>query len=123
MEAITAGRLIADARARSALSQHALAERAGTSQSAVARLEAGGVQPSLDTLQRLLAAAGFTLRFELSPAPVADPLVDAFKRDVDRTLLRENLRRPVDERLRSMAEHLEFGRALEGAVRARHAHK
>lgn len=73
-------------RARSALSQRALAERAGTSQSAAARLEPGGAQPSSDTLQRLLAAAGFTLRFELSPAPVADPLVDAFKRDVDRTL-------------------------------------
>lgn len=57
-------------RARSELSQCALAERAGTSQSAVARLEPGGVQPSVDTLQRLLAAAGFTLRFELSPAPV-----------------------------------------------------
>lgn len=73
MDDINPGRLLAEARARSGLSQRALAEGAGTSQSAVARLEGGGVQPSLGTLERLLAVAGFSLRCELAPASVADP--------------------------------------------------
>ena len=31
-----------------------------------------------------------------------DPVVEAYKRDIDRTLLRENLRRSVEERVRNM---------------------
>ena len=35
---------------------------------------------------------------ELEP----DPVIEAYKRDVDRTLLDENLRRSVDERVRNL---------------------
>ena len=31
-----------------------------------------------------------------------DPVVEAYKRDIDMTLLRENLRRSVDERVRNL---------------------
>ena len=31
-----------------------------------------------------------------------DPVIEAFKRDVDRTLLRENLRRSVDQRIEAL---------------------
>jgi hypothetical protein len=31
-----------------------------------------------------------------------DPVVEAYKKDIDRTLLRENLRRPVEERVRNL---------------------
>lgn len=51
-------RLIRDARNRAELSQAGLAARAKTSQSAVARYEAGATIPSLPTLERLLAACG-----------------------------------------------------------------
>ncbi|HZP97065.1 MAG TPA: helix-turn-helix domain-containing protein [Candidatus Limnocylindria bacterium] len=51
-------RLIRDARKRAGLSQAGLAARAKTSQSAVARYEAGATIPSLPTLERLLAACG-----------------------------------------------------------------
>lgn len=51
-------RLIRDARKRAELSQAGLAARAKTSQSAVARYEAGATMPSLPTLERLLAACG-----------------------------------------------------------------
>ena len=34
----------------------------------------------------------------LSPPDVADPVIDAYKKDVDRTLLRENLRLTPAER-------------------------
>jgi hypothetical protein len=67
-------------------------------------------------LRRLVGAAGFDLRLELVPTSTPDPLVDAYKRDVDRTLLRENLSRDVDERLRSLAEWQEIGRELERSV-------
>lgn len=51
-------RLIRDARKRAELSQAALAARAKTSQSAVARYESGVTIPGLATLERLLAACG-----------------------------------------------------------------
>ena len=116
---MTPNDLIREARRRAGLTQGDLALRVGTSQPAVARLERGNSSPTLATLERLIRAAGFDLRIELVPATQADPLVDAYKRDVDRTLLRENLRRSVDDRLRSLAELQEFGRELEQAVRAR----
>jgi ribosome-binding protein aMBF1 (putative translation factor) len=49
------------------LSQAELAEKLGTTQSAVARLEGGGVSPTLSTLRRYAAATGNKLRLELVP--------------------------------------------------------
>jgi transcriptional regulator with XRE-family HTH domain len=59
--------LLSRARAAANLSQRELARRAGTSQSVIARIEGRQVNPSLDTLTRLLAAAGFELRIDLEP--------------------------------------------------------
>jgi transcriptional regulator with XRE-family HTH domain len=66
------GGLLREARARTGLTQRDLARRARTSQSVVARIEQGRSDPSTGTLTRLLAAAGFELRAELTPLPVAD---------------------------------------------------
>lgn len=55
---MSAALLVRTARAAAGLSQRALAARAGTSQPAVARYEAGLVVPRADTLERLLAACG-----------------------------------------------------------------
>ena len=52
--------------------RHELARRAATSQSVVARIEAGQTDPSTETLSRLLAAAGFEMRVALDPAVIAD---------------------------------------------------
>jgi transcriptional regulator with XRE-family HTH domain len=49
------------------LSQAELAKRIGTTQSAIARLESGGISPSLSTLRRYAAATGTRLRMELLP--------------------------------------------------------
>jgi transcriptional regulator with XRE-family HTH domain len=65
-----ADELLRLARTRSGISQRELARRADTAQSVVARVENGQTIPSLDTLDRLIAAAGFELRRELSPRPV-----------------------------------------------------
>ena len=35
-------------------------------------------------------------------APVSDPVVNAYKRHIDRTLLRQNLRRTVTERVENL---------------------
>jgi len=48
-------------RERLGLTQSELAERMGTSQPTIARLEAGGVTPSLDTLHRAAEALGLEL--------------------------------------------------------------
>ena len=66
------GRILREARRRAGLSQRDLAARAKTSQSVVARIEQGRSDPSTATLSRLLAAAGFELRTELLPLPVAN---------------------------------------------------
>ncbi|HYN82895.1 MAG TPA: helix-turn-helix transcriptional regulator [Gemmatimonadaceae bacterium] len=94
--------LLQEARTRAALTQRELARRAGTAQSVVARVERGQTSPTLETLARLLAATGFNLDVELVPRPTADPLIEAFKRDIDRSLLRRNLEKTVDERVRSL---------------------
>jgi len=47
--------------------------------------------------------------------------VEEFKRDVDRTLLRENLRRSVDERVRSLGQWQVDMAALQQATRGARA--
>jgi predicted nucleotidyltransferase/DNA-binding XRE family transcriptional regulator len=54
--------MIRRARAAAGLSQAELAERAGTSQPALARYETGVALPTLPTLERLLAACGRRLQ-------------------------------------------------------------
>lgn len=74
-----AGALIADARARAGLTQAELAARAGTAQSAIAAYEGGQRQPTLPTLYRILAAAGFDLRARLAPADPHDDTLAAWE--------------------------------------------
>lgn len=75
--------LVRTARARAGLSQRDMAARARTSQSVVARIEAGTTDPSFETVRRLLAAAGLEALCSLSTAPVLDThMLD----DVDRIL-------------------------------------
>lgn len=60
-EAITLGARVRNERERHGLTQAELAVRMETTQPAVARLEAGGVTPSLDTLRRVADALGLEL--------------------------------------------------------------
>ncbi len=56
-----------DARAKSNLTQAEIAERMGTSQSYVARLEGGRVSPTIKALKRYAEATGTRLRFRFEP--------------------------------------------------------
>ena len=117
------GALVKEMRRHAQLTQRELAERAGTSQSAIAKLEQGESNPTIDTIERWARAAGFAVQFTLVPLPVVDPVVERYKRDVDRSLLRENLRMSVHERLRSLGEWQSDLHTLQYAVTRARAKK
>ena len=66
--AVDVGERVRAAREGAGLSQRELAARMGTSQAAIARLEAGGVGATLTTLHRVAVAVGMELRVELRPS-------------------------------------------------------
>jgi transcriptional regulator with XRE-family HTH domain len=67
-----AAQLLRRVRRRSGLSLRQLAERAGTSHSALAAYEAGRVEPSIATATRVARAAGFEVAYSLEPAVGGD---------------------------------------------------
>jgi ribosome-binding protein aMBF1 (putative translation factor) len=69
-EEFARAQMVIGARAHADLSQAELAERMGTSQSAIARLESGRIKPSTRTLEKLAAATGMRLRIVLEPVGV-----------------------------------------------------
>ena len=50
--------------------------------------------------------------------PVVDPVIEVYKQDIDRTLLRENLKLSVEERLRQLMDLQRFAEELQRAGRA-----
>ncbi len=49
--------------------------------------------------------------------PTSDPVIEAYKRDIDRTLIRQNLRRSVEERLETLIDLQRFAEELHQAGR------
>ena len=96
---MNAAQLVREARIEAGLSQRALAKKARTAQSVVARIEMGETSPSWDTLMRLLRAAGHTLRPSLERSAVDKSLLD----DVPRIL-----RLTPEERLEEVAAMSRF---------------
>jgi transcriptional regulator with XRE-family HTH domain len=103
---VSPGQLLREARRRHGLSQRQLAARARTSQAAISRLERDLVSPSVATLATLLDLMGEEL--ELSASAID------YGHDV--TLLEQNLRRSVDERLDHAADLAEFVLRNRGAA-------
>lgn len=85
--------LVRNARKSAGLTQTELAERAGVTQSVIARLERGGGNPTFLTLERVLHAAGH--RLELSA-------VHQGLRTVDETLIQQQLALSSAERVRAL---------------------
>ena len=54
---------------------------------------------------------------DLAPPDYCDPVLEVFKKDVDRTLLRENLKLSPEERLRKFESFAQYARELREAVR------
>jgi len=87
------GRVIAEARIARGLSQAGLAERIGTTQSAVSRWERGHDEPRLRTLDAILRACG--RRLVVSS-------VDPSDNGVDRAQIRQQLAMSPEQRLASV---------------------
>ncbi len=62
---------VREARERAGITQVELASRIGSTQPAIARLEAGGVTPNLDTLRRIASALNLELVVQLRSRRVA----------------------------------------------------
>lgn len=62
------GRRVRELRVQQGLSQTELARRAGMTQPALARFEAGGTVPTLPVLERLARALGAELTVQLAPS-------------------------------------------------------
>jgi transcriptional regulator with XRE-family HTH domain len=89
LEDRTPGQLLREARIRHELSQKRLAIRAGTTQSAIARIERDRTSPSVRTLATLFEAMGEDLVLDVRPR----------ESGVDLTLNRRNLEHDSTERL------------------------
>jgi transcriptional regulator with XRE-family HTH domain len=100
------GTLIREARKRAGLTQRRLAQVLGTSQSVVARWEAGAQEPSLATVARAVRAAGFDLHVS-----IAEP------DDGHRRLIADALALPPAVRLARLVDLLHAQEALHAAVR------
>lgn len=113
----TGADLIVEARKRAGLTQRDLAERAGTTQSSVARWESGRSEPSFANVVRLLRLCGFVLDVHLE-------LYDDGLRD-DWSQAQAVLRRTPDEIIendrRLHAFFREGQRAMAAALAARDA--
>ncbi len=93
-------------RLRAGLTQQELARRAGISQPSLARIEAGGVNPRLDTAMRLLRECGMGLE----PLPRAG-------QGVDRTTIRRMLALSPRQRLALAAREARNLELLESKAR------
>lgn len=87
--AVNPGTLIKEARQRHRVSQQSLAIRAATDQAAISRIERGEISPTLETVERLLAAMGERLTVGSEP----------MERQHDPVHVRASLNRSPEERL------------------------
>lgn len=94
---MTAGELIRTARARAGLSQGDLADRLRVPRSQLARWEAGGNEPGLATVRRVLRACGFDLSLALEPYS-PDELGDGRLRELHRLTPQERLQGMLERR-------------------------
>ncbi|HEV2859192.1 MAG TPA: helix-turn-helix domain-containing protein [Solirubrobacterales bacterium] len=104
LKADTPGRLLREARIRHGVSQKRLAIRAGTTQSAISRIEKDRVSPTVQTLGGLLHLLG------------EDLALAAEKRDtgIDLSLNRRNLELSPEQRVHRGLEFADFARRNRG---------
>jgi transcriptional regulator with XRE-family HTH domain len=101
-----AAHLVRDARRAAGLTQAELAQRLGTTQSAIAKLERPAANPTVETLDRVLRATGHRLQM-IAPAWSDD--------GIDIGLLRESLALSPEERLANFEQLIQQARELYAA--------
>ena len=105
---MTAGELLREARRRHGITQQQLAIRARTSQAAVSRIERDVVSPSIATLAGLLEMLNEELVLETREIDWGH----------DRTLIRENLKCSIEQRIANQANAANAVSELRHALRA-----
>lgn len=70
--AMSPSTLVRDARRSAGLTQAQLAERLGTTQPVIARLERDDSNPTFETIERALAAAGYEIELRATRRPVPE---------------------------------------------------
>ena len=98
--------LLRDARERSGLTQERLAIRAGTTQSAISRIESGQEEPTLSRVRELLFVMGFDLGLEIERRPIPG----------DPEHIWHNLSQGLDQRAALALGWNEFGGELSAAA-------
>lgn len=106
MEGPTPGQLLKEARKRHGVSQARLAIRAGTTQSAISRIERDGVSPSVETLRELLHLLGDDLTLGTEPRDWG----------IDRDMVRANVALTPGERVTRGLAFADFVRRNRGAA-------
>jgi transcriptional regulator with XRE-family HTH domain len=107
--AMTPSTLVREARRSAGLTQAQLAERLGTTQPVIARLERPDANPTFETIQRALHAAGYAIELRATPRPIEQ---------VDESQIAARLRLTPAERLRSFeASHRNLAAMLAVARR------
>jgi transcriptional regulator with XRE-family HTH domain len=96
----TPGQVLREARKRHGVSQSRLAIRAGTTQSAISRIESDRVSPTVETLRGLLHLLGEDLELDVSQRDAG----------IDRAMIRANLAHSSEERVRRGLEFADFVR-------------
>lgn len=104
VEATTPGQLLREARRRHGVTQARLAIRAGTTQSAISRIERDRVSPSVETLRELLHLLGEDLELGIRESASG----------IDRDLIRSNLAHGHGARVRRGLEFADFVRRNRG---------
>lgn len=105
----TPGQILREARKRHGVSQKRLATRAGTTQSAISRIERDHVSPSVETLRELLFLLGEDLALGAEPRDTG----------IDRTLNAKNLELTATQRVRRGLAFADFVRRNRGGRVAR----
>lgn len=101
------GKLLREARKRNGISQKRLAARAGTTQSAISRIEHDRVSPSFSTLEALLRVLGEELTLASRPVDHGHDLA----------MIGDNVGREPAERLERGLAHARFVQRNRGAAR------
>lgn len=110
-----AGQLIRMARRRTGVSQETLARASGIRQPLISRYEAGQVQPSLPTLQRLVRAAGGHLSVDLDGLRCLDTQrvpTEEETRGIERAFIRMLEDQPLEVRRMHDVARRQWGKTL-----------
>jgi transcriptional regulator with XRE-family HTH domain len=95
-------KLVREARQTAGLTQAEFGQRLGMSQSAIAKLERPGANPTVETLDRALRAAGVHLQLAATPWPAG----------VDETLIAGALSQSPEERIATATQMYEHSRRI-----------